>query len=61
MFRKFTLAVAIAAAMMFSPGAFAGHGHGGHGHGRWWRGRWYGYGVGACWAWTPYGYRWICY
>jgi hypothetical protein len=36
------------------------HGHG-HGHGRWWRGHWYGYGVGACWRWTPGGYVWICY
>jgi hypothetical protein len=33
MLRKLTLAVAITAAMMFSPVAFAGHGHGGHGHG----------------------------
>ena len=46
-----------------------GHGHWGHGHwggghwggGRWWRGRWYGYGVGSCWRWTPYGWTWVCY
>ena len=36
------------------------HGHG-HGHGRWWHGQWWGYGVGSCWRWTPYGYVWICY
>src|SRR6476660_9098651 len=36
------------------------HGHR-HGHGRYWGGRWYGYGVGACWRWTPGGYVWICY
>jgi hypothetical protein len=37
MLRKLTLALAIAATMMFSPVAFAGHGHGhggrGHSHG----------------------------
>ena len=34
-----------------------GHGHGG----RWWHDRWWGYGVGSCWRWTPYGYIWVCY
>src|SRR6187551_1842606 len=33
MLRKIGLAVAVAAAMMLSPMAYAGHGHGGHGHG----------------------------
>jgi hypothetical protein len=83
MFRKFSFAVALTAAVMFSPTAIAGKGHGGHGHGghghghapwnnnwnhghrhghgRYWGGRWYGYGVGACWRWTPGGYVWICY
>ncbi len=113
MLRKFSFAVALAAAVMFSPAAIAGrghgghghgghgghghgghghggHGHGGHGHGGTWQntatgmvthtgiiiigttaidtvtvvigpGRWYGYGVGACWRWTPGGYVWICY
>ena len=33
MLRKFSFAVALAAAVMFSPAAIAGKGHGGHGHG----------------------------
>ena len=33
MLRKFSFAVALAAAVMFSPAAIAGRGHGGHGHG----------------------------
>ena len=33
MFRKFSFAVALTAAVMFSPTAIAGKGHGGHGHG----------------------------
>ena len=32
MFRKFSFAVALTAAVMFSPTAIAGKGHGGHGH-----------------------------
>ena len=33
MLRRFSFAVALAAAVMFSPAAIAGKGHGGHGHG----------------------------
>ena len=42
-------------------GHHEGHHDGGHHGGHWYHGRYWGYGVGACWAWTPYGYEWICY
>jgi hypothetical protein len=42
-------------------GDWNGHWNYGYRHGHWHRGRYWGYGVGPCWAWTPYGYEWICY
>ena len=39
---------------------FGGGGFGGRGFGPGFRHRGFGLGYGGCYAWTPYGYRWIC-
>jgi hypothetical protein len=40
--------------------AYRGGHHGHHHRGHWYHGRYWGYGIGSCWRWTPYGYVWIC-
>ncbi|CAJ0863930.1 hypothetical protein AMST5_01626 [freshwater sediment metagenome] len=72
--RKFSLVLALGAALALPSAALAGpHGGGGHGGGgggwgghyyrgggaRWWGGRWWPYGVGSCWRWNPYWARWV--
>jgi hypothetical protein len=60
MFAAIRLASSIVSALAIpaSRGS-AGH-HGGHHRGHWYHGRYWGYGIGSCWRWTPYGYVWIC-